>query len=1085
MNRKMKRILAAVSAAAVIISSGAPSMPGAQVMASEEDTASVESAAVNSQDDAGASVGKTGAEAAAASQETESSASGAAEDTVNADDQKNAAAENNSGAAETDSRAAVNSGDAEESGSTDSSSASSESTSEYNEESADAYSTIDSSEESADAESAETEASDAEKSDVALHIHYEAGEGGSVTVSEEEAAVSSAEDEISLQGSEAVPSEGYEFAGWEKDDAEISSEAKFTPSIDLSQYFEGDTALTEEADLTYTAVFAVKEEKTKYPAIDFGKISFEDGSSVAVSAPEGAFPEGTKLSVTTVPAGDVLDEMKEASGEEALTEENVAAYEFNFYTEKDGVRSDGIEPLKDIRVSFENPAIEGSSPIDVYHVDEVSAPQKLETAETSEPSDDSAKTVIETAQFSTYVLMSAPAEKADGPFWVDDDETVTYTTLKDAVAAANEGSTVHMHGELDASAVSGAVVSKNITLDVAKNTTITGQGNSAGFTLASGSKIKTAEGATFTMTGFNTALTVDTGAIMTDGTYVFTDVNTGISLKGAMRGTDQSKMHVTVEAKDKTAGIVTTGNDLKFDHVSLIWNGGNQQDYAKCSLYAKNSDIIINNVWLDYKKDQPLNLYQCNVQISGKFSGFVLLVETNYSAEILESTVVVKMSRVNVAGELKIDNSIFTVMNSDSGGFNINYGGTLRVNNSKLKADHVDGAFIVAGLRKKSNLYIDGSSVIETAGSSSADSIGVNGSFVVTGGSYKVDENQLTQDDKLIPTNGEANGNEKLTLFHLADSSVSSISMINKNGGTYSYPVEKANEDGQKRVWGPKATAVFKLNNGNATFWDGSAKDKTGATIRGNSLNFVRGNTDPGTPVSSDEFLGWYYKDSQGTEHPFTMDTAVTGNTEVYAKWNNISIVYHNGEGQSYIQSAQPGQTEMAVVGYSDIVNRSSDFAVQGKTFEYWTTAEDGTGKQYKKGDAISFENGETQVDLYAYYGAMQYSVRFSANGGTFSENSIFRNPDYFTIETDNYGGETALLKKTATYGQTLHDLTEALELDYNQLKPDADAVRSGAVISSLTRHTGQPVRFPVKAQRFALMITSYGYLRIMARIRR
>ena len=85
------------------------------------------------------------------------------------------------------------------------------------------------------------------------------------------------------------------------------------------------------------------------------------------------------------------------------------------------------------------------------------------------------------------------------------------------------------------------------------------------------------------------------------------------------------------------------------------------------------------------------------------------------------------------------------------------------------------------------------------------------------------------------------------------------------------------------------------------------------------------------------------------------MDTAVTGNTEVYAKWNNISIVYHNGEGQSYIQSAQLGQTEMAVIGYSDIVNRSSDFSVQGKTFEYWTTAEDGTGTQYKKGDEISF----------------------------------------------------------------------------------------------------------------------------------
>jgi hypothetical protein len=1053
MNRKMKRILAAVSAAAVIISSGAPSMPGAQVMASEEDTASVESAAVNSQDDAGASVGKTGAEAAAASQETESSASGAAEDTVNADDQKNAAAENNSGAAETDSRAAVNSGDAEESGSTDSSSASSESTSEYNEESADAYSTIDSSEESADAESAETEASDAEKSDVALHIHYEAGEGGSVTVSEEEAAVSSAEDEISLQGSEAVPSEGYEFAGWEKDDEEISSEAKFTPSIDLSQYFEGDTALTEEADLTYTAVFAVKEEKTKYPAIDFGKISFEDGSSVAVSAPEGAFPKGTKLSVTTVPAGDVLDEMKEASGEEALTEENVAAYEFNFYTEKDGVRSDGIEPLKDIRVSFENPAIEGSSPIDVYHVDEVSAPQKLETAETSEPSDDSAKTVIETAQFSTYVLMSAPAEKADGPFWIgnNSDGTATYySKLADAVAAANEGSTVHMSGDMDASAVSGAVVNKNITLDVAGDTKITGTGSSNGFTLASGSKLQTADGATLTMTDFGTALTVDTGAVMTDGTYVFTNVNTGINLKGSMSGSDQSKMHVTVSANKNAVGIDTTGSDVKYKNVTLIWNSGRQDGWTYRNMNAENSHIEIKDVWLYNSAANPLNLNNCYFEISGRFGGtswrggHVLAVYGD-GAKFNNSTVVVDGSRINVINTkgLTISNSTVTVQNSPDGGFNVNYGSTLTVHNSVLKAENVKKGFIAAGYEESTNLYIDGSSVIETAGSSSADSIGVNGSLVVTGGSYKVDETQLTRDEQ-IPTNGESNGNEKLTLFHLADPSVSSISMINANGGTYSYPVEKANEDGQKRVWGPKASVVFKLNNGSATFADGTTADKNGMTIRGTSLNFVRGNTDPGTPVSSDEFLGWYYKDSQGTEHPFTMDTALAGNTEVYAKWNNISVVYHNGEGQSYIQSAQPGRTEVTAIGYADIVNRKSDFAVQGKKFEYWTTAEDGTGKQYKKGDAISFENGETQVDLYAYYGVKQYSVRFSANGGTFSENSIFRNPDYFTIETDNYGGETAVLNKTATYGQTLHNLTDALGLDYNQLKPDADAVRSG-----------------------------------------
>ena len=273
--------------------------------------------------------------------------------------------------------------------------------------------------------------------------------------------------------------------------------------------------------------------------------------------------------------------------------------------------------MKDIRVSFENPAIEGSSPIDVYHVDEVSAPQKLETAKTSEPSDDSVKTVIETAQFSTYVLMSAPAEKAHGPFWVDDDTAVTYSTLAEAVAAANEGSTVHMSGDIKASAVSGVVVSKNITLDVAGNTTITGQGNSAGFTLASGSKIKTAERATFTMTGFNTALTVDTGAVMMDGTYVFTNVNTGINLKGSMSGSDQSKMHVTVTANKNAVGIDTTGSDVKYKNVTLIWNSGRQAGWTYRHMNAENSHIEIKDVWLYNSAANPLNLNNCYFNISG------------------------------------------------------------------------------------------------------------------------------------------------------------------------------------------------------------------------------------------------------------------------------------------------------------------------------------------------------------------------------------------------------------------------------------------------------------------------------------
>lgn len=867
---------------------------------------------------------------------------------------------------------------------------------------------------------------------------YAAGEGGTVDADSESFVP---DDNVQLTGATATADEGYTFVDWTEDGKEVSTEASFVPD-----------ATKIDADVTYTANFKAEEKEDTYPAVDFDEARMDDGTVIRVSAPEGAFPEGIKMEITQVDSVKILDALKDASDNEDLEESDVRAYEFDFYKEDEH----GIEPRKDISVRFSNIGISEDSDVTAYHLkDENASATEVKNSDVNEKEN---TVSLEASEFSIYAIVNKPSKDTDGKIWIGDNDKDTFDTINAAVDQAGEGSTIHIKGKFEENneAVIGAVIKNKITLDIAGNTTITGN-NGNGITLESGSKIQTSNDSKLTMSNFKTALTVNKGAIMTDGTYEFSAVDTGIKLIGTMSGSDQSKMHVKVTANKNAVGIDTTGSDVKYKNVTLIWNGGRQDGWTYRNMNAENSHIEINDVWLYNSAANPLNLNNCYFKISGRFGGtswrggHVLAVYED-GAEFNNSTVVVDGSRINVIHTkgLTINNSTVTVQNSPDGGFNVNYGSTLTVHDSVLKAENVGKGFIAAGYSNPSNLYIDGSSVIETAGSSSADSIGCDGAFVVTGGSYKVDKSQLTRDEQ-IPTNGEANGNEKLTLFHLADPSVSSISMINANGGTYSYPVEKANEDGQKRVWGPKATVVFKLNNGNATFADGTTADKTAVTIRGNSLNFVKGNTDPGTPVSGDIFLGWYYKDSQGTEHPFTMDTAVTGNTEVYAKWNNISIVYHNGEGQSYIQSAQPGQTEMTVVGYPDIVNRKSDFAVQGKTFEYWTTAEDGTGKQYKKGDAISFENGETQVDLYAYYGVKQYSVRFSANGGTFSENSIFRNPDYFTIETDSYGGETALLKKTATYGQTLHDLTEALELDYNQLKPDADAVRSGYKLSDKT----------------------------------
>ena len=897
---------------------------------------------------------------------------------------------------------------------------------------------------------AETEeqdaAGDTESDTLTVRIHYQASEGGTVSSDGEDAVLTRSGEKPVLSCVQASALDGYQFTGWTLDGNTVSGDAAFVPEIDPGRYFGDGDVLTDATEITYTANFS--KEEIKYPAVDFGETDFADGSSVTVSAPEGAFPEGVRLTVSRVDTGAVLHAAKKASGDDTLTDANVAAYDFDFYL--DGTH--GIEPLKDITVTFNDLAVEGSDQtkdLSLYHLQNNAAPaEAVDTSAITASSvhDKTADITFKAADFSIYLAVRrAPA--ADGPFWINDDTATRYATLGQAVDAAAEGNTIHMSGDMDASAVSGAVVGKNITLDVAADTTITGTGSGNGFTLASGSKLQTADGATLTMTDLGTALTVDTGAVMTDGTYVFTNVNTGINLKGAMSGSDQSKMHVTVTAKSGAVGIDTAGSDVKYKNVTLIWNGGRQDGWTYRNMNAENAHIEIKDLWLYNSTNNPLMLNNCYFKISGRFGGsswrggHVLAVYED-GAEFNNSTVVVDGSRINVINTngLTIKNSAVTVQNSPDGGFNINYGASLIVHDSTIKSVNVKKALIAAGYNNPSNLIIDGSSVIETEGVSSADSIGVDGNYYVTGGTYRLHEASLAGNDELIPTNGPANGNEKLTYFTLSDSAATQLQILNKNGEYYTYPVGKANEDGVKRVWAPQAEVVFRLNNSDAKFADSTSQEKSGKTIRGYSLRFVQGNTDPGKPVSKDRFLGWYYKDKQGNEIPFTMDTAVNADIEVYAKWDNISVVYHNGEGQSYIQSAQPGQTKMAVIGYQDIVNRNSDFAVEGKTFEYWTTAEDGSGKHYQKGDKIAFAEGKTQIDLYANYRKEQYTVSFSANGGTFSEGSVYKDPKYFDLHTDKYGGEVAVLKQTAVYGQKLHDLTQALGLDYNLLKPDIGA---------------------------------------------
>lgn len=682
------------------------------------------------------------------------------------------------------------------------------------------------------------------------------------------------------------------------------------------------------------------------------------------------------------------------------------------------------------------------------------------TEASSTPSDDVASTpaapMLEaTASEETDQAASAPAENSLDEVWLstkgDDanDGSAVDKAVKElatAIRLVKDGGTIHTSGKYTVSDLS---FDKNVYF----------QGTDAFLTVTG---TMTAVGKSITMTGYTTALTIDTGAKLGDGTYTFDKVNTGIQLNGIIEGSSREALHVTVNANKNQVGINTKGTDVKYRNASIVWNGGHQDGWTYRSLYMENCSFYVKDVWLFNSPDNPFNISNSDITIEGRFGHVISIYED--AATINNSNVTVVGSRVNVinAKGLSINDSTFTIKDSPDGGFNVNYGSSLFVNNSTIKGINVSGALIVSGFSSKSNLYVSGSSRIETSAATTADSVGADGTYVVTGGTFKIYPGGLSNSEA-IPTNGDEHGNEKLTLFTLADSSITSLKLVDKNGQTYDYPVEKANDDGTKNVWAPKATVTYTLNNINAKFADGTNEDKIFVAMRGMKINDTAGFVDvkgkniqndfkdPGTPVDSNgvKFLGWVYKDASGKEQIYEPSkTLVTTNLQVYAKWDAKTVVYNNGAGIKHVVNLTPGETTAKVLSFDDIATQVKDFSRPGKSFKAWSLSADGT-KTVSTGDILSFDNDQTQIDLYAQYTDILYSVKFSANGGQFSDGSVFKNSNYFTIEKDAEGGEVAVLNKKAAYGQTLHELTESLGLNYadksdSYLEVDSNATLDG-----------------------------------------
>lgn len=643
----------------------------------------------------------------------------------------------------------------------------------------------------------------------------------------------------------------------------------------------------------------------------------------------------------------------------------------------------------------------------------------------------------------------APAAKAtvyvDGNSGSDGNDgasaATAVKTIKRAleIQAANSSvKTISIKGAI-ALAASVAIPS-GVTLHIdAAGATVTGGGNN-GITLKAGSTL-TGNG-TLAMTGFNTALTSEAGSTITDGTYVFKDNagrsgSHGIYLAGTVKGSS-GKDKLTIKADDKS-NTDFYASDITFENCTVSVNSQARTWFDARDLNLKNASLTVKGFGQTFYVNK-LNMDGSDLTINpSSYGGTGMTIQG--ASSIVNSKITANAGStagisVGVGSNtVSVTNSTLEFTNGGTGGLNVNNGKVV-LTNSTIRGDGRNSGALF-GAQKSGSIEFGENCLVETPKKSDADNGTVQngGSFVVSGGSYMVKyaPDYNSGYGSTIPTNGANNGDEKLSLFTLANAATTTLSPLNANGTAYTYSVAKASSDGAKHVWVPAAKVTFKLNADDSTqqvsasFADGTSADKTSLAMRGYALS-VASSVEGGTTAIPDDpfapgykFAGWYYKDANGSEHAFTKDEKITADTTVYAKWESdastYAIRYHNGadDDVTYFSTSSDPSRKLTVLSGDDVMKANPSFAREGKTFKGWTTKPDGEGDTVKAGSSLAVPTDTSVVDLYAEWEDQTVTVRFSANGGTFSKDSVFRkNPDVFDIQTDANGGEVAVVKAQA-----------------------------------------------------------------------
>ena len=443
------------------------------------------------------------------------------------------------------------------------------------------------------------------------------------------------------------------------------------------------------------------------------------------------------------------------------------------------------------------------------------------------------------------------------------------------------------------------------------------------------------------MQGFKKALDLQTGAEMNDGNYVFKD-NDYVTLNGIVKGTSRDALVVDItayvfselyydEAKFENATIKLTTSTVNtwghpvddggqlpsIGHNNAHWNFKNVSFIGTrlTAIFMPYAIIENSDVTIDFSDDGFAG-YDTQIQFSGS---------TASNSEIKNSTITLNntfhgITAISDSANLEFTNSKININVSGNEELSrdgtstgiLLQGGHVKIENSELNITTQNAYQSPVVLSGSSSFTVGENTVINTpASNDKSDEISylidnivaletAPTGYVVTGGSFLVKYHTDTGADlSTTPTNGLANGNEKLTYFQLADSSVTSLSPLNKNGQRYTYGVANASSDGNKYVWVPSEKVTFSLgDNPSATFADGTNTNKETLAMRGNAITMaVRANDEAiptfnTTPISNDaskQFKGWFYRDASGNVLPFDANTTdVLETMNVFAMWEEV-----------------------------------------------------------------------------------------------------------------------------------------------------------------------------------------------------